>query len=164
MTLYVRPLSEEERSHLDKMIAESEPETLSTRAHIVLLSSQGYSSTGIASLVGRHPASVRKWVHRFNKQGITSLTNAPSPGRKRSYSTEQAHKMVEIALTEPRALGQPYSRWSLHRLVRYLKETGVVETISHDTVWRILRARGVRFFKGEGWSRNESKSHEADEN
>ena len=155
MTLYVRPISEEERAHLDKIIAESKPETLGARAHIILLSSQGYSSTEITSLVGRHPASVRKWIHRYNEQGISSLINAPSPGRKRSYIEEQAQKMVEIALTEPRALGQPYSRWSLHRLVRYLIETGVVETISHDTVWRILRARGIHFQKGKGWSRSE---------
>lgn len=151
MTLYVRPLSDRERQHLDRMIAESRPETLGTRAHIVLLSSQGYKSTEIASLVGRHPASVRKWIHRFNTEGVSSLINAPSPGRKRSYTDEQAQKMIEIALTEPRALGQPFSRWSLHRLVRYLVDTGVVDTISHDTVWRILRSKGIHFHKGEGW-------------
>ena len=155
MTLYVRSLSEEERAQLDKMIAEPKTEALGTRAHIVLLSGQGYSSTEIASLVGRHAASVRKWIHRFNEQGISSLLYAPSPGRKRSYTDEQAQRMVEIALTEPRALGQPFSRWSLHRLVSYLIDTGVVETISHDTVWRILRAQDVRFQKGEGWSREE---------
>ena len=155
MTLYVRSLSEKEHTQLEEMIAEPKPETLGTRAHIVMLSGQGYSSTEIASLVGRHPASVRKWIHRFNKRGISSLINAPSPGRKRSYSDEQAQQMVEIALTEPRALGQPYSRWSLHRLVRYLMETKVVKTISHDTVLRILRAKGIRFQKGEGWSRKE---------
>lgn len=159
MTLYVRPLSEDERTSLDKMIAESKPETLGTRAHIVLLSSQGYKSTEIASLVSRHPASVRKWIHRFNTEGVSSLINAPSPGRKRSYTEEQAQKMIEIALSEPRSLGQPFSRWSLHRLVRYLIDTGVVETISHDTVWRILRARGIYFKKGEGWSRESDESH-----
>ena len=155
MTLYVRPLSEQERTSLDSMIAQSEPEVLDTRSHIVLLSSQGYNSTEIASLVGRHPASVRKWIHRFNELGISSLTHAPSPGRKRSYTEEQAQEMIEIALTEPRALGQPYSRWSLHRLTRYLIDTGVVKTISHDTVWRTLRARGISFKKGEGWLRND---------
>jgi len=156
MTLYVRSLSEKEGTQLDKMIAGPTTEAMGTRAHIVLLSSQGYNSTEIASLVGRHPASVRKWIHRFNEQGISSLINAPSPGRKRSYTNDQAQQMVEIALTEPRALGQPFSRWSLHRLVRYLVETGVVDTISHDTVWRILRAKGVHFQKGEGWSRAEA--------
>jgi transposase len=155
MTLYVRPLLEKERSQLGAMIAQSRPETLGTRAHIVLLSSQGYSSTEIASLVGRHPASIRKWIHRFNDQGIACLTDAPSPGRKRSYSEDQAQKIVDIALTEPRALGQPYSRWSLHRLVRYVIHTGVLESVSHDTIWRILRNRGIHFQKGEGWSRND---------
>ena len=156
MTLYVRTLSEKERTHLASMIAQSRPETLGTHAHIVLLSGQGYNSAEIASLVGRHPASVRKWIHRFNEQGISSLTDAPSPGRKRSFTEEQAQEIIEIALTEPRALGQPYSRWSLHRLTHYLIDTGVVETISHDTVWRTLRARGISFRKGEGWLRNES--------
>jgi len=159
MTLYVRPLSEEERSQLGGMIAQSEPETLGTRAHIVLLSSQGYSSIEIASLIGRHPASIRKWIHRFNDQGIASLTDAPSPGRKRSYTEDQAQQIVDIALTEPRALGQPYNRWSLHRLVRYIIDTGLLESVSHDTIWRILRNRGIHFQKGEGWSRNNQGSY-----
>lgn len=158
MTLYVRALSDNERARLDRMIVDSKPETLGARAHIVLLSSQGYKSTEIASLVGRHPASVRKWVRRFNAEGIDCLINAPSPGRKQSYTEDQAQRIIEIALTEPRALGQPFSRWSLHRLVRFLMDTNVVKTISHDTVWRILRARGVHFVKGQGWSRNESRS------
>ena len=157
MTLYISSLPDKDRAHLDKIIAESKPETLGARAHIVSLSSQGYSSTEIAYLVGRHPATVRKWIHRWNEQGISSLTDALPRGRKRSYTDEQAQKMVEIALTHPRALGQRYSKWSLHRLMRYLMETGVVETISHDTVWRILRARGIHFQRGKGWSRNEEK-------
>lgn len=157
MTIYIRTLTEEERSKLNKLIAKSEQESLTTRAHIVLLSSQGYSSAEIAPLVGRHPASVRKWIHRFNKEGLASITDAPSPGRKRAYTKKQARQIVDIALTEPRALGQPHGRWSLHRLVSYLTDSGVVDTISHDTVWRILRSRGVVFKKGEGWSQNNHK-------
>jgi hypothetical protein len=60
MTLYVRPLSEQERGQLDVLIAQARPEALVTRAQIVLLSSQGYKSTEISPLVGRHPASVRQ--------------------------------------------------------------------------------------------------------
>lgn len=152
MTLYVRQLSEEEQDQLNEIINESRPETLGARARIVLLSSQGYTSTEIASQVGRHPASVRKWILRFNAEGISSLLDAPTPGRKRSYSDEQADKIVEIALTEPRSLGLQFTRWSLHRLTRYLIDIGVVKTISHDTVWRILRAKGIRFQKSRGWS------------
>ena len=154
MTLYVRPISEEERAYLDEIIAESEPEIPGAHAHIILLSSQGYSSVEIASLVGRHPATVRKWIHRYNEQG--SLTPLQR-GRKSICTEEQTQEIIEIALTNPRALGQPHSRWSLHRLVHYLIETGVVKTISHDTVWRIIRARGVHFQRGKGWSRNEEK-------
>jgi transposase len=155
MTLYVRPLSEQERRHLDTLIAQSKAEILGVRAQIVLLSSQGYNSIEISSMVGRHPASVRKWIRRFNDRGMSCLTDAPSPGRKRSFSDEQVQKMVDIALTKPRSLGQPFSRWSLHRLARYLADTGVVETISHDTIWRILRTNGVSFKKGEGWSQRD---------
>ncbi|OQY25364.1 MAG: hypothetical protein B6I34_02290 [Anaerolineaceae bacterium 4572_32.1] len=155
MTLYVRPLSDKERARLDEIITEPFSEVVSTRAHIVLLSSQGYKSTEIAPLVGRHQASVRKWIRRFNVNGLSSLINAPSPGRKRSYTDEQAQKMVEIALTKPRDLGQPFSRWSLHRLMNYLINTKVVESISHDTVWRILGERGIHFQKGQGWVRSD---------
>ena len=155
MTLYVRPLSEQERGQLDALIAQARPEALVTRAQIVLLSSQGYKSTEISPLVGRHPASVRKWICRFNDQGISGLTGAPSPGRKPSLTDEQVQQMVDIALTKPGVLGQPYNRWSLHRLVRHLVDTGVVRAISHDTVWRTLRAKGIFFEKGKGWVRNE---------
>lgn len=162
MTLYVRVLSEEEQASLNKMIADSESESLSTRAHIVLLSSQGYTSTEISSRVSRHPASVRKWIQRFNARGVSSLLEAPSPGRKRSYTPEQANKMLEIALTDPRSLGLKFSRWSLHRLTHYFIETGVVDTISHDTVWRILRSKGVRFQKSKGWEPQDRKTESAD--
>lgn len=163
MTLYVRVLSEEEQASLNKMITDSESESLSTRARIVLLSSQGYTSTEISSQVGRHPASVRKWIQRFNAKGISSLLEAPSPGRKRSYTSEQAKRMIEIALTEPRSLGLQFSRWSLHRLTHYFIETGIVDTISHDTVWRILRSKEVRFQKSKGWEPKDRKTEPANE-
>ena len=48
-----------------------------------------------------------------------------------------------IARCDPRFLGRPFSGWSLSKLRDYLIDIGHVETISIETVRRILRDRRV---------------------
>jgi hypothetical protein len=45
---------------------------------------------------------------------------------------------VKIACELPDRLGRSLSQWDCHEIARQLITSGVVETISHDTVWRIL--------------------------
>ena len=51
-----------------------------TRAVMVLLSAHGLPPAQIAALLDCHPATVRRWISRFNAEGMAAVT---WPGRLR---------------------------------------------------------------------------------
>jgi len=51
------------------------------RAVMVLLPLQGLSAAQIAVLLDCHPATVRRWIGRFNTEGLAGLADRPRPGR-----------------------------------------------------------------------------------
>jgi predicted ArsR family transcriptional regulator len=53
------------------------------RAVMVLLSLQGISAAQIAVLLECHPATVRRWIGRFNTEGMAGLADRPRCGRPR---------------------------------------------------------------------------------
>jgi Winged helix-turn helix len=52
-----------------------------TRAVMVLLSLHGLPPAQIAALLDRHPATVRRWISRFNREGLAGLADPPRSGR-----------------------------------------------------------------------------------
>jgi hypothetical protein len=52
-----------------------------TRAVMVLLSAHGLSPAQIAELLDCHPATVRRWISRFNAEGLAGLPGRPRSGR-----------------------------------------------------------------------------------
>lgn len=151
MALFVRELQEEEWEELERLIQEPESEVPMERLMIVLLSAHGHRVQEISREVDLHPINVRKWIHRFNAQGIEGLYSGKSPGRPPIFTQKQREKIVEVAKTDPRKVGQNFSEWSLQRLRRYLMESGVVDQISVETIRQILRASGIRHRQLTGW-------------
>jgi transposase len=45
---------------------------------MILLSHQGLSAAAIAGLLGCDPATVRRWIHRYNTHGSSGLADRPS--------------------------------------------------------------------------------------
>ena len=54
-----------------------------TRAVMVLLSAHGLPPAQIAALLDCHPATVRRWIGRFNAEGLAGLADRPRCGRPR---------------------------------------------------------------------------------
>ena len=52
-----------------------------TRAVMVLLSAHGLPPAQIAELLDCHPATVRRWIGRFNAEGTAGLADRPRSGR-----------------------------------------------------------------------------------
>jgi transposase-like protein len=52
-----------------------------TRAVMVLLSAHGLPPAAIAELLDCHPATVRRWISRFNAEGLGGLADRPRSGR-----------------------------------------------------------------------------------
>jgi Winged helix-turn helix len=51
-----------------------------TRAVMVLLSAHGLPPAQIAELLDCHPATVRRWISRFNGEGMAGLADRPRCG------------------------------------------------------------------------------------
>jgi hypothetical protein len=59
------------------------PWRTATRLVIVVLSAAGFSPAEIADLLDYHPATVRRWLHRYTTDGVAGLPDRPRPGRPR---------------------------------------------------------------------------------
>ena len=142
--IYARPLLPDERRELVRML-NSPDERLVQRARIILLSAEDrYRVPEIAEMVGLGADKVRKWIHRFNKQGVEGLrARGQKPGPPPKFRGPTRQKIIEIAQTPPRRLGLLFSTWTLHNLRRYLMEQGVVDEISHETLRKILKEARV---------------------
>ena len=142
--IYARPLLPDERRELVRM-AEGLDTRMAQRARVILLSSEErYRVPEIADMIGLGSDKVRKWIHRFNKEGMQGLYTRPyKPGPPPKFDVETRRKIVRVAQTPPRQLGLLFSTWTLHNLKRYLAQAGVVDHISHETLRKILKEANV---------------------
>ncbi len=151
MALYVRKLEEPEVQELHQLMVHDESDLPASRLHIVQLSSEGKRVPEISEEVDLHPINVRKWIHRFNQDGINGLRSGKSPGRPPLFTDKQRRQISRIAMTNPRVLGQNFSKWSLQRLRKYLIEQAVVKCISVETVRQIVQTQGTEAMGRHRW-------------
>jgi len=144
MVLYVKELGNEEKRQLQEWMECSDFE-LKHRARIVLLSADGYRVTEIARLTDSHPANLRKWIHRFNRQSCTGLVTVRAGGAKPRLSNEQKARIIALAKSEPRELGLNFTSWTLHKLAEQAQQRKIVDHISHEYIRQILKAANCRY-------------------
>src|SRR5919109_1492166 len=83
-----------------------------TRAVMILLSLHGLAPSQIAELLDCHPATVRRWIGRFNAEGTAGLADRPRPGRPRLGGCQLTSRIAAL-------LKRP-GPWTLPRIRRYL--------------------------------------------
>ena len=101
------------------------------RAVMVLLSARGLAPAQIAELLDCHPATVRRWISRFNAEGAAGMADRPRSGRPALGGRQLAGRIAAL-------LDRP-GPWTLPRIRR---------------TWAgLLSARG-RCTGGSGWWRS----------
>lgn len=137
--LFARRLSDRERKILLNTL-EGRYKYLKERARMVLLSAEKrYRITEISRIVGIHPINVRKWIHRFNEEGLESILYAPKVGKKKEFDENFKEKLLEIVRKSPRRLGLFLPNWTLRSLKEYLEEKKIVYRVSEETIRKILQ-------------------------
>ena len=147
----VRELTAEEEREVGRLVrSQTAPVRVVERARIIGLAAQGRRMPGIAAELGVSERSVRRWVARFNAQGVAGLADAARSGRPATYPPEAVGELVAASLTDPQALGLPFGSWTLDRLAAYLaEEKGVA--IKRSRIGEILRTEGLRWRRQETW-------------
>jgi transposase len=147
----LRELTEDERTALERLAhSRTAQARLVERAQMIWEASQGALSPAIAEHMRLKAFVVRKWIRRFNAQGLPGLEDRPRPGRPPTYSAAEVAEVIAAALTDPQILGLPFASWTLDRLEAYLNEQKGI-AIKRSRIDEILVAEGLRWRKHESW-------------
>ena len=115
---------------------------VSQRAHLILLSAQHHSVPALATLFALQPATVRYWIHRFDRLGPAGLADAPRSGRPRKVSPVVTAALHDLLPRDPHATGFLATCWTVAMLSLVLLQTlGVA--LSASTLRRGLHRLGL---------------------
>ena len=128
---------------LDTLYRATRDVRLRTRAQIVLLAGeQRLAAPAIARIVREHEETVRRWLKRWQAEGLAGLKDRPMPGGPTKITAAYREQLLATVRQRPRSLGQSYSLWTLQRLADYLAElTGL--RVSYETVRVALKAGDI---------------------
>jgi transposase len=116
---------------------------LRTRAQMVLLAAERQlTAPAIAVIVRESEETVRRWLKRYQAEGVEGLRDQHRGGRPATVTDAYREQLLYAVRRRPRSLDQPYSLWTLQRLADYLAEqTGI--RVEDETVRLHLKAAGI---------------------
>lgn len=149
--LALRPLTDDELRFIDRLAhARTEPARAVERAQIIWRAQHGQRVRVIAQALSVCPATVRRWLTRFNASGVDGLVDSPRIGRPPTYTADEVSTVIATSLTDPGTLALPFASWTLDRLTVYLQETKGL-TMSRSRIGEILQREGLRWRTQETW-------------
>lgn len=141
--IQISPQTPEQLEALDELYRTTRDVRLRQRAQVVLLAAEkGLVAAEIGAIVRLSEESVRRWLKRYEAEGLAGLKDAPRPGTAAVVTPAYREQLVTSVRQRPRSLGQPFSLWTCQRLADYLAEaTGI--RVSDETVRRYLALAGI---------------------
>lgn len=130
-------LTPDARQHLTRLLkGGAAPARQLTRAHVLLLSDEGYPDTTIATMLHITSATVARTRRKFVEHDLGfALTERPRLGGQAKLNGEQVAHLVALACTTRPEGGT----WTMRLLAEQLVALGVVDSISDETVRRTLK-------------------------
>lgn len=111
-----------------------------SRAQVLLMADEGKRNREIQALTGLTEPTVIAIKRRFVEEGL-NLKEKPRPGRKPKLDSELESLLLELAGTDA---PEGYEGWTMQLLADELMQREVLESISDETVRRILKKRRLR--------------------
>lgn len=158
----VRRLTDQEGQKLQQIVRRGSTSSVRYRRAMMLLASAGGNRVPvIAQLVQADEDTVRDVIHAFNEKGLACLDPRWAGGRPRQLSDEDENFVIATATTRPVKLGQPFTRWSLRKLVAYLRKVhGRMIRIGREALRCLLARRGVTFQRTKTWKESPDPDRE----
>lgn len=141
--LFAREPEKEEREKIFKLLENAEEHIRKRLKAIILSGIHRFRISEISKILNFHPKNIRKWIHKFNKNGLDAVISAPKVGKKKKFSPEIKEKIYEIIMKSPRKFGYRFTHWTLHRIKDHLEKNRLVNRISHETIRRILKEKNI---------------------
>jgi len=131
-------LKAKERKLLKQLISKgSEKARKITRCRILLLADEGKTDTQIIEALKVARNTIRTVRFRYVREGLEkALNEQPRPGAPKRFTGRQNAKITVLACSQP---PEGRNRWTLRLLADKVVELKMVDSISHQTVKRILK-------------------------
>jgi transposase len=135
---YVVRLTDEERRELTDLTKRGKTGARKVRrAHTLLLADEGRTDREIAENLHIGVSTVERTRRRFVEGGPeNALNERRRPGKKRLLNGRQEAVLIAEACADP---PEGRVRWTMQLLADRIVELGVVESVSDDTIRRILK-------------------------
>lgn len=137
---YIVELTADEREQLRAIIRRGNTATRKiTRARILLKAEQRLTDEQIASELTIGSATVGRVRQRFVEEGLeNSLEERARAPKRRKLSAKQEAHLIAVACSQA---PEGRARWTLRLLADKVVELGLTESLSHETVRRLLKKR-----------------------
>lgn len=143
--LHLDSLNVDQLRELDELYRTTRDVRVRTRAQMILLAAeQRLAISEVAAIVHESGETVRRWIHRYEAEGLDGLSDAPRSGKPAKAGAAYRERLVKLVRRRPRALDLP-SRcgpppgWP----TRLAEETGLRMSVA--SIHRLLRAAGLGF-------------------
>jgi transposase len=93
------------------------------RLHGVLLVAQGLTCPEVARLLGDAPRSVEYWVHHYEREGLSGLTEGERPGRPGRLNEKQIQEINRVLRATPSDAGMRVNLWDGKTLSAWIGKT-----------------------------------------
>ena len=134
-------LTKAERQALEDFVAHGKKSARAiTRARILLLSDEGRQERDLTELLGVSRGTVynvrKKQQQKAYGHILDLLREAPRSGRPLTLDSRVEAQVTMIACSTP---PRGHGRWTLHMIADKLVKLAVTESISHESVRRLLK-------------------------
>ena len=145
MKKYVVRLTSEERATLQRLVSVGKAAARKIlHARILLQADQGsdgpaWKDEQIAEALAAHPRTIANVRQRLVEQGLEAALNRKKqdrPSRPRTLDGKAEARLIALRCGEP---PEGRMRWTLQLLAEKLVELNVVESVSYETVRRVLK-------------------------
>jgi transposase len=135
---YLVTLSDAERTHLRALLRKGQASARRiARAHILLLADEGLGDAAIAGSVHVGALTVHRVRKRYAEESVdAALGERPRPGGQPKLNGKQEALLVALTCSEP---PDDRPKWTMQLLADRLVAIGAVDTISDETVRRVLK-------------------------
>lgn len=116
---------------IEKLYKNEKDGTMKLRYLAMLKFHEGYNSHEVSRMLNVSDSTVRDWLNRYNKKGLSGLVPQQRGGSDSKLSDEQLSKVKEVLQQTPRENGYNKSNWTIPLLRLWiLREFGVKYSIT----------------------------------